>query len=139
MEVLKSFRPYLVSTLILIISGWAGLYLLLNFTEPTLWPRWGFYILVIFACTGTTLPMVYLANTILPTKPPAAPSVITRQALWIGVYCASLLWLSVGRILNFSSGLWLALGFGAVEYFLRTRETFPSNTEDNAAPQPPVS
>lgn len=139
MDVIKSFRPFLISTLILLISGWPGLYLLMTYTQPTLWPRWAFFALVIMACTGAAIPLAYLLNHLLPTTPPAAPHVITRQSLWVGVYCASLLWLSIGRLLSFSTGLWLILGFAAIEYLLRTRETIPAAPQNDAASQPPVS
>lgn len=118
------------------IGGWGGLYLLLNLTEPTLWPRWGFFVLVVLACTGTALPIVYLLNRLFPSKPPAEAHVITRQATWFGLYFAALAWLSIGRILNFSIGLWLALGLAAIEYLLRTRETLSHSTD--VPPQPPL-
>jgi hypothetical protein len=119
----KSFRPFLVGTIILVLGGWASLFALLNFTLPTLWPRWGFFALIVLAFTGTALPLVFGLNCIFPTVPPVEPYVIVRQSLWVGVYFAVLAWLSIGRILNFSLGLWLALGFAAIEYFFRVRET----------------
>jgi len=132
-----TYRPFLFPTLLLVILGWGGLYLLLTFTAPVLWPRWGFFVLVVFAGTGTALPLVYLLNRLFPSNPPVEPPVITRQATWLGVYLAVLAWLSIGRILNFSIGLWLALGFAAIEYLLRTRETTPQ-TQNDAPPQPPI-
>jgi hypothetical protein len=141
----KSFRPYLVPTLFLLVFGWAGLFLLMQNTVPALWPRWSFFVLIICASTGTALPLVFLLNRLFPSNPLAAPQVITRQALWIGVYVAVLAWLSVGRILTFSIGLWLALGLAAIEYLLRTRETLPASPQRSASeskdvpPQPPIS
>lgn len=131
-----SYRPFLFPSLLLMAGGWGGLYLLLNLTEPTLWPRWAFFALVVLACTGTALPLVYLLNRLFPSRPPAGAQVITRQATWFGVYFAALAWLSVGRILNFSIGLWLALGLAAIEYLLRTRETL-SRSHDEPS-QPPL-
>lgn len=134
-----TFRPFLLPVLILILVGWAGLVLLTNFLAPTLWARWGFFALVVVAVTGTALPLVYLLNLIFKSRPPVEPRVITRQALWFGVYFAVLAWLSVGRLLNFSVGLWLGLGFAAIEYLLRIRETSATQVEDHVPPQPPVS
>ena len=134
----KSYRPFLIPTLILLLVGWPGLYLLVNFTVPEIWPRWGFFALVVLAGTGTALPLVFLLNRLLPSNPPVEPPVITRQALWFGVYFAILAWLSIGRILNFSIGLWLALGMAAIEYLLRTRETISPAPKNDLPPQPPV-
>ena len=134
----KSYRPFLIPTLILLLVGWPGLYLLLSFTVPELWPRWGFFALVVLAGTGTALPLVFLLNRLVTSSPPVEPPVITRQALWFGVYFAILAWLSIGRILNFSIGLWLALGMAAIEYLLRTRETISPASKNDLPPQPPV-
>lgn len=136
MDETPAYRPFLVPTLLLIVGGWGGLYLLLNLTEPTLWPRWAFFVLIVLACAGTALPVVYLLNRLFPSRPPVEPRVITRQAGWFGIYFATLAWLSIGRILDFSVGLWLALGLAAIEYLLRTRETLPP-PHDNT-PQPPL-
>jgi hypothetical protein len=124
----KSFRPFLVGTIILVLGGWAGLFALLNFTLPTLWPRWSFFALIVLAFTGTALPLAFGLNRIFPSTSPVEPYVIVRQSLWVGVYFAMLAWLSIGRILNFSLALWLGLGFAAIEYFFRVRETMGSRT-----------
>jgi hypothetical protein len=138
MDETPSYRPFLIPTILLLAGGWGGLYLLLNYTEPDLWPRWGFFALVVLACTGVALPLVYLLNRLIPSNPLVEPRVITRQATWFGVYFAVLAWLSIGRILNFSIGLWLALGFAAIEYLLRTRETVPTTPHNDAPSQPPL-
>ncbi len=131
-----SYRPFLFPNILLVVGGWGGLYLLLNLTEPQIWPRWGFFALVVLACTGTALPLVYLLNHIFPSHTPVESRVITRQATWFGFYFAALAWFSIGRILDFSIGLWLALGLAAIEYLLRARETNPT-PNDNPA-QPPL-
>jgi len=137
MDESPSYRPFIIPTLFLVLGGWGGLYLLLNLTEPLLWPRWGFFVLVVLAFTGVALPPVYLLNRLFPSNPIVDARVITRQATWFGLYFAILAWLSIGRILNFSIGLWLALGLAAIEYILRTRETTPA-PPSNAPPQPPL-
>lgn len=118
-----TFRPFLFSTILLIVGGWGGLALLLNYSVPSLWPRWGFFALLILAGTGTSLPVSYWINTSFPSKPPAEPRVIVRQSVSVGVYLAVLAWLSIGRVLNLSITVWLALGVAAIEYLVRLRET----------------
>jgi hypothetical protein len=132
-----TFRPFLVSTLIIFVGGWVGLALLLNFSLPTLWPRWGFFALLVLACTGTTIPISFWLNSVFASEPPAEPGVITRQSIWVGIYFAVLAWLQIGRLLSFSIGLWLAIGLIALEYLLRLRETSLKSTKDVPS-QPPV-
>ena len=138
MDEKPSFRPFLFSTLVLFIGGWAGLALLLNFTLPTLWPRWGFFALLVLACTGTAVPISFWLNSVFGSNPPAEPRVVVRQSIWVGVYFAVLAWLQIGRLLSFSIALWLAIGLIALEYVLRLRET-SSKPTTNVPPQSPVS
>jgi hypothetical protein len=118
-----TFRPFVFSTILLFFGGWGGLALLLNYSVPEVWPRWGFFALLILAGTGTNLPISYLINTVLPSTPPAEPYVIVRQSVFVGVYLALLAWLSIGRVLNLPMIVWLGLGLAAIEYLLRLRET----------------
>lgn len=131
-----TFRPFLVSTLILIFGGWGGLALLVNFSLPTLWPRWGFYALIVLAATGTTIPISYWLNKTFSTNTPTTVGVIVRESVSVGVYFALLAWLGIGRVLNFPIAVWLALGLIVIEYLLRLRET-PTKSED-VPPQPPI-
>jgi hypothetical protein len=138
MDEKPKFRPFLYSTLVLFIGGWAGLALLLNYALPTLWPRWGFFALLVLACTGTAVPISFWLNSVFASNPPAEPRVVVRQSIWVGVYFAVLAWLQIGRLLSFSIALWLALGLIVLEYLLRVRETSSRSTND-VPPQPPVS
>lgn len=117
-----SFRPFLTSTLTMFILGWGGLALLIYTTEPTVWPRWGFYILWTLALTGTSLPVTWFLNLRFPSDPPAGEYVILRQAIWFGVYGSTLAWLQLGHILTLWYVLGLALGLIAIEYLIRMRE-----------------
>ncbi|MBT3337027.1 MAG: hypothetical protein HN855_17135 [Anaerolineae bacterium] len=117
-----TFRPYLPATLAMLILGWAGLYALINFTLPTLGPRWAFFFLAVFALTGTALPIVYFFNNRFNRKNFPAPNILTRQALWVGVYGATLAWLQLGQVANISIALGLALGLIAIEALIRLRE-----------------
>jgi hypothetical protein len=122
MDMKSSLRSYLVPAIILFVLGWGGLALLLNLTEPFLWPRWFFYFLLVFAGTGSALPFTLFFNIRFPTNPPADPSVVGRQAVWVGVYLSMLAWLKMGDALTFSLGVGIAGGIIAIEYLLRVRE-----------------
>lgn len=117
-----TFRSYLSSTITLILVGWGGLFLILYFSLPYVWARWGFFALVVMALTGTALPVVYFLHQRFPQDPPAAPHVIVRQSLWVGVYGATLAWLQLGRLVTLYVILGLAGGLLAAEYFIRVRE-----------------
>jgi hypothetical protein len=117
-----TFRNYLLSTLALILFGWGGIVALFYFSLPFVWARWGFFVLGIMALTGTALPVIYFFHRRFPTEPLAESNVIVRQALWVGVYAATLAWLQLGRLVTLYVILGLAGGLIAIEYFIRLRE-----------------
>jgi hypothetical protein len=117
-----SFRPFLASTLTLLVLGLGTLALaLLGFT-PTVWPRWLFFFGCDLALTGLALPAVWFLNLRFPSTPPATESVVVRQAMWVGVYGATLLWLQKDRLVSVWLAFALVLGLGAIEYLIRMRE-----------------
>lgn len=130
-----TFRSYLLSTLALLLIGWGGIAALLYYSLPFVWARWGFFTLGIMALTGSALPVVYFFHRRFPAEPPAASNVIVRQALWFGVYAATLAWLQLGRLVTLYVILGLAGGLIAIEYFIRLREkanrTPPVIPDDN--------
>lgn len=117
-----TFRNYLLSTIALILIGWGGIAALLYFSLPFVWARWGFFVFGIMALTGTSLPIVYFLHHRFPSDPPAGSNVIVREALWVGVYGATLAWLQLGRLVTLYVILGLAGGLVAIEYFIRLRE-----------------
>lgn len=116
------FKPFGLSALALIIIGWGGLYFVITMTLPLVWSRWGFFALLLMALTGTALPIVYFLHQRFPAEPLAEANVIIRQALWVGVYGATLAWLQLGRLVTLYVILGLAGGLIAAEYFIRIRE-----------------
>ena len=137
MDQQPSFRAYLIQSLLLMIIGWGGLALLLNFTLPFVLPRLAFFILAVMALTGTALPITYFTNRRFPSDPPAPPNVIVRQALWVGIYGATLAWLQLGRLVSIWVWMGLAGGVIAAEYLIRLREKArwrpPETVDDDAA------
>lgn len=117
-----SFRPYLLPSFLLALSGWAGLYFLVNYTLPTLGPRWAFFFLATLALSGSALPIVYFLHRRFNLKNFPPSQIITRQALWVGVYGATLAWLQLGKVANLSTVIGLALGLIAIETLIRIRE-----------------
>lgn len=117
-----NFRPFGISSLILFLVGWGGLFTVLYLSWPLVWFRWGFFVLLILALTGTVLPIVYFFHRRFPDSPPAEANVIVRQSVWFGVYGATLAWLQLGRLVTVYVILGLAGGLLAIEYFIRLRE-----------------
>jgi hypothetical protein len=131
------FKPFALSSLLLMLVGWGGLYFLLTQTLPYVWPRWGFFVLVLIALTGTALPIVYFFHRRFPSEKPAEANVIIRQAMWFGVYGATLAWLQLGRLVTVYIIFGLGGGLAAIEYFTRLREKShwkpPVTSDDQSA------
>lgn len=116
-----SFRPYILPTLFLLVLGWGGLYVILVYTLPTVWPRWGFFAAWVIALTATAFPLVYFIATRFSMET-IEPQVMVRRALWVGVYGATLAWLQLARLVNVYVILGLGFGLAATEWLLRLRE-----------------
>jgi hypothetical protein len=114
---------FLPASIFLALTGWGGLLLLMNISRPTTWqPLWMFFFLGMLAATGTVLPAVAFLNRRFPTLPPASVGVVVREALWFGLYFASIAWLQIGRALTLMLIILLAAGFVVIEAMLRMRE-----------------
>jgi len=118
-----SFLSFFIAGAALAFVGWFGLATLILLTLPTLGPRWLFMLFAVLAGAGTALPFVHYLNTRFPSKPPADGSIITRQAIWFGVFFALAVWLQLGRVLTFAMGVLIAAGFAVIEFLLRMSET----------------
>ncbi len=119
---LSPFRTFLPATLILFLAGWGGLAMLFYFSLPTIWPRWAFFILWDLALTGTAIPAIWFLNLRFPGSNPAGDAVVIRQAIWVGVYGATLAWLQLGHAASFSIIIVLAIGLAVIELLIRMRE-----------------
>jgi hypothetical protein len=129
---------YLLSGLFLMLVGWGGLALMIFVfvVPPLVWARWGFFALWFTALAGTALPVVYFLNVRFPSEPPVEPHAIVRQAMWAGVYGATLAWLQLGHLATLWVWIGLAAGLVAIESVIRSRErsrwTPPAEEEPEA-------
>ncbi len=117
-----SVNAFLPTAILFAATGWGGLLLMTNYALPTLGPRWLFFFLIVVAVTGTFLPAAAFLNHRFATQPPAGGNVVLRQALWFGIYAATLAWLQVGRVFSGALALILLIGFIAIEVLLRVWE-----------------
>jgi hypothetical protein len=108
--------------LLLAVIGLGGLLVLIVLTLPNLLPRWLFFFFIVLGLTGLALPVAAFLNWRFVSSPPVDGSTVLRQAIWVGIYGALLVWLSMGRILNPALAGFLAVGFIAIELFMRIRE-----------------
>lgn len=115
-------KDFLITTVVLNVLGWGGLVTLFYFTLPTALPRWFFFFLVVLGITGAMLPVTAFLNLRFPSTPPPRHSVIVRQAIWFGLFGATMLWLQMGRVLTPTLAILLALGLALVEFLLRLSE-----------------
>ncbi len=127
----SSFRSYIASSIILFILGWGGSALAVFMLTPTVWARWLLFFGSTLGVTSLALPVTWFLNLRFPSKPPVGATVVMRQAIWFGVYVALLIWLQQERLVTIWTGLGLAAGLIAIEYFIRMRE--------NARWQPPTN
>lgn len=114
-------RTILPFALLTGLSGWVGVIYLMTQTKPTLSHRWFFFCAVVIAVTGTSAPVVALLNRLFSTRTPVGFGMVVREALWIGIYFAALIWLNKGQVLTLSLAVVLAVGFILVEILLRLR------------------
>jgi hypothetical protein len=115
-------RAFIISSLILVIAGFGGVFVIINLTEPSGGTRWAFFFCAVLGLTGLALPGVAYLNTRFPSVPPPTHVVILREAIWLGIYLPSLAWLRIGRVLDLSLAILLAAGFILIEWLLRLRE-----------------
>ena len=116
---IKTFLPLIV---LLLVVGWGGLFVLVNMTEPTLWPRWLFFFLVVVGFTGVALPVAVFLHYRFPAEPPAEQKVVVRQSLWVGIYAALLIWMNFGQVVSVGLAGVFLVGFIVLEIILRLRE-----------------
>ncbi len=119
---IPSVRAYLPLTAILLMLGWGGLFLLMNFTQPTLWPRWFFFFLMVLGVTGIAMPGVVFVYQRFPSSQSPEQQVIVRQSLWAGIFVAVMIWISLGQVFNFTLAILGLIGITVIEVFLRLRE-----------------
>jgi hypothetical protein len=118
----SSFRPYLASTISLFVLGWGAAAFAIFTLTPTVWARWLFFFGGTLGLTSLGLPIMWFLNLRFRSNPPAGAGVIVRQAIWVGVYGAVLVWLQQVRLVTLWSSLGLAAGLVAIEYLVRMRE-----------------
>jgi hypothetical protein len=117
-----TFRSILPLSITLVLVGILGLFILMQFSLPTIFPRWVLYFFIVLTATGLALPVVLFLNIRFPSKPAVGMPIILREAIWAGVYASLIAWLQLGRVLtSFLTGT-LAVVVILIEVLLRIWE-----------------
>lgn len=111
----------LVSGGIMAGIGWVLLYQIVRFTEPRALYQWLFFIALYAAVAGSTIPFLWALNRRF--APLTHGAAILREGLWCGLIVVLAMWLQKLRALTPIMLIFMALGFLAVELFLRVRES----------------
>jgi len=119
---LPRIKGYLPLIVILIFVGFGGLFILIILTQPTVWPRWLFFFMVVMGFTGLALPVVVFLYHRFPSGHIPAQGVIIRQSLWAGIYVALMIWLRLGQVFNLGVAVIVFVGITLLEIALRFGE-----------------
>ncbi|HEY70757.1 MAG TPA: hypothetical protein G4O08_09255 [Anaerolineae bacterium] len=112
----------LAAAILLAVGGWLGLWLVVNYTLPTIGSRWMFFLLLTLAVSGSVLPLVWLLHRRFGGPRPAPAGVLLRQGLWAGLLASLCVWLQINRNLTLPLAFVLGASLFALEWLLRLLE-----------------
>jgi Flp pilus assembly protein protease CpaA len=112
----------ILTSILMAAVGWLGLWLVINYTLPTIGPRWLFFFLLTVAVAGTGMPIILLLHRRFGAANPAPAGVLLRQGLWTGLLAALCAWLQINRSLTLGLGILVAASLFAFEWLLRLFE-----------------
>ncbi len=115
-------KSLLAAAVLLAVGGWLGLWLVVNYTLPTIGSRWMFFLLLTLAVSGSALPMVWLLHRRFGGSRPAPAGVLLRQGLWAGLLASLCVWLQINRNLTLPLAFVLGASLFALEWLLRLLE-----------------
>jgi len=117
-----AFRRLLPAALALFLVGASGMILLVLTAYPVLWARWAFFLCLVAATAGLTMPLFAYLHHRFPFRQPVGERTVLREGLWSGLYLGFLGWLQLGRILTPWSALLVAAALTLLEALLLASE-----------------
>ena len=126
---LPPFGKILISSIFLTIIGGGGLLFIFYFFEPTIGPRWMFYLFLILFGAGISLPASFLIQRRM-AKQAVSWQVLIREATLFGVFLSLIAWMQLGRILSNLTIMIVAVGFVILEMLLRMAEKATFRADD---------
>jgi hypothetical protein len=114
----------ILASILLIIVGYAGLYIIITTQIPRVGPRWIFFVCLFIAVAGTVMPVIRYLNVRFTPVGKRLPNggIIVRQSAWVGLFVVTCFWLQIPRVLSLPIMFFLALALVIIEIFLRSRE-----------------
>lgn len=116
------FWQFLPASLLFFLAGGAGLFYTITETVPQIGPRWLFFFCLVIAVAGLMTMPIFFLHKRFPSTPAVDALPILREALFVGIFVASLVWLQIGRMFSPSLGLILAIAFVLAEFVIRLWE-----------------
>lgn len=124
-------RAVLPITLLLALPGWLGLLYLMTQTVPDLGNRWLFYVAIVLALAGTSIPILTYLNRVIHLLGPSSFEIIIRESTMLGIYAGVLIWFNKGQVLSLGLALILGIGLFLIEMLLRFRSRSEWHPEDD--------
>jgi hypothetical protein len=116
------FWQFLPASLLFFLAGCAGLFYTITKTVPQIGPRWLFFFCLVMAVAGLMMTPIFFLHIRFPSTPTVDALPILREAVFVGVFVAALIWLQIGRMLSPSLGLILAIALVLAEFVIRLWE-----------------
>jgi hypothetical protein len=116
------FWQFLPASLLFFFAGGVGLFYTITETVPQIGPRWLFFFCLVITIAGLMIMPIFFLHKRFPSTPAVDALPILREALFVGIYVATLVWLQIGRMLSPSLGLILAIAFVLAEIVIRLWE-----------------
>ncbi len=113
---------FLPASLLFFLAGGAGLFYTITETVPQIGPRWLFFFCLVITVAGLMTVPIFFLHKRFPSTPAVDALPILREAVFVGVFIAGLVWLQIGRMLSPSLGLILAIALILAEFVIRLWE-----------------
>ena len=119
---MPDYGGLIAAAILMAVGGWLGLWLVVNYSLPTVGPRWLFFFMLTVAATGSALPIIWLLQRRFGAANPAPVGVLLRQGLWAGLLVALCVWLQINRSLTIGLAFLLTICLFTFEWLLRLIE-----------------
>ncbi len=117
-----AFRRLLPAALTLTLLGLGGMVGLVITTYPVLWARWLFFLCLVAAAAGLSMPIFALLHRRFSQRRPVSERTVLRESLWVGAFVGFLAWLQLGRALSPLAALFAAVAVALLELLLLVSE-----------------
>lgn len=122
MKKTSSFIPITIFSILLAMISWISIGLVVIYFKPTLGPRWLFFFLFFIAVATSVLPVLILINRRISQSDEGLVTAAVRQSLMLGFFFDLIIWLQIGRVLDFITAFFILSIFIAIEILIQVFE-----------------